>query len=198
MSLRVALVQHTLEHPPRPGAQRAVAELAAGLAARGHQPVVLSAHRAAPRRCVEDGVRVLRVLCPPDGLLDRRGFTGPLTHLPFVLAALRRGDFDVAHAFSAPDAAAALRWGRGTARPVVFTCADGLDRARVADRRLRLRLLRDATERSQAVTATTPEDRAALQRWLAVEATLLAPGDAAGHERLYEHLRGGLAAGAGG
>jgi len=190
VSLRIALVHHELARPPLPGVQRLVRAVADGLRERGHEPVVISSRRGATRRAVEDGVAVLRVARMPEGSLARRGFTGPLTHLPLVLRALDSGGFDLAHAFSAPDAAAALRWRRTSGRPVVFTCAEALDRASVADQRLRLRLLRGAVEGSDAVTAPSDAARAALWKWMAVQAPHLEPSDAAGHEQLYEVLLG--------
>jgi len=162
--LRVALLDHGHDH--------LVAELAGALRDAGHRPSVLS-------------VPPWRV---PEALLRKRGFTGPLTPLPVTLAALSRGGYDVAHAFSAPDAAAALAWRRLVRRPVVFTCPEVLGREHVADRRLRLELLSRAVGDSDAVTAPSSASRDALWRWLAVDATLLEPSDAAGHERLYREL----------
>lgn len=188
MSPRVALVHHDHPRPAPPGVPRVVREVADGLRERGHEPVVVSSHRAASQRSTQDGTAVLRVARLPEGFLRRRGFTGPLTHLPLVLRALHRGDFDLAHAFSAPDAAAALRWRRATGRPVVFTCAEPMDRADLADRRLRLRLLQAAVDQCDAVTVPTDAGRVAMERWMAVEAVHLEPSDGAGHERLYRTL----------
>ena len=121
-------------------------------------------------------------------VLRRRGFTGPLTHLPAATLALRRGAFDVVHAFSAPDAAAARLWRRATGGPVVFTCAETLDRGNVSDRRLRLRLLDGALQDSDAVIAAGEPQRDALWRWAAVDVEVLAPDDVDGHARLYRNL----------
>ena len=71
---------------------------------------------------------------------------------------------------------------------MVFTSAEVIDRARVADGRLRLRLLESALRDADAVTATDAASRDALERWLAVDAALVEPQDAAGHERLYRAL----------
>jgi hypothetical protein len=120
-----------------------------------------------------------------EALLRRRGFTDALTALPLGAAALARGGFDVAHAFSPPDAAAALLRRRA---PVVFTCVETLGRDRLADRRLRLALLRRAVEESDALVAPGEPAAAALARWLAVDARVLAPDDAEGHLHLYRDL----------
>ena len=114
-----------------------------------------------------------------------RGFTEGLSAVPSSVAELRRGRFDVAHAFTAVDVDAALRWGGG---PVVFGVAEVLGRERVANRRQRLSLLRRAVDESAAVVATGESQRAALGRWLAVDAPVLAPSDAEGHARLYAGL----------
>jgi len=44
-----------------------------------------------------------------------------MTHVPFSYLALRAGSDDVAQALSAPEALAAIRWSRRSARPVVFS-----------------------------------------------------------------------------
>jgi len=128
---------------------------------------------------------LVRVRALPEAPLRLRGFTGPLTHLPFALLALRRGGYDVAHAFSAPDAAAALAWRRLGGGAVVFTCAEELRRERLSDARLRLALLQAALEDSDALAVATEAGRAALRRWMALDAPVLEPRDAAGHEALY-------------
>ena len=151
----------------------AARELAAGLTAAGHRAEVVGAPR----------------LAQADSLLSRRGFTVPLSHVPLVVARLVAGRFDVVHAFTVPDAAAALAWGRLTGRPVVFTCVEVLDRSRLADRRLRRQLLCAATARSHAILAASEPARAALERWLMVDAPVVDPGDAAAHARLYGTLR---------
>ena len=123
-----------------------------------------------------------------DALLARRGFTEPLTHVPLLAGRLLAGGYDVVHASAPADAAAALVWRRLTQRPIVFTCAETLTRATLADRRLRLRLLADAVERSDAVVAPTVAAREALLRWMAVDAELIEPGDGAAHAALYRSL----------
>jgi hypothetical protein len=108
--------------------------------------------------------------------------------LPLTVRTLVREPYDVAHAFSPADALAGVLARELTGTPVVFTCAETLDRGRVADRRLRLWLLSRAITDSDAVTAPTEEGRAALRRWLAIEALVAEPGDAGAHERLYREL----------
>lgn len=125
--------------------------------------------------------RVVRVARRPERLLRARGFTGPLTHVPALALELRRRGCTVAHTFDPPDALAARLAGAA----VVFTCVEELRRENVADGRLRLRLLRLAVEESAAVSAADDAAGAGLRRWMAVEAPILAPGDAAAWERVY-------------
>ena len=160
-----------LLHDGRAG-ERHARELAEALRSAGQQVQLL---RAPTARLAE-------------ALLGGRGFSGRLTQLPFGVTALLRSQFDVAHAFSVPDAVTALTWRRLVGRPAVFTCIEPLDRDRLADRRLRLWLLQRAVQDSDALVAATEESRAALARWLALDAQVIASGDAAGYERLYREL----------
>jgi hypothetical protein len=181
--LRVALLAHTIEDP-------APTWLAAAAALQdiGHDAVVLSSHRHPTRETTEHGVRVVRIARLPEAPLRWRGFTGPLTHAPLTLRALARGGYDAVHAFSPEDAAIALLSRRRTGTPVVFTAADPLDRDRLADRRLRLRLVQAAVEESDAVTAPTDALAALVERWLAVDAAVLDPRDGAAQVDLYRRL----------
>jgi hypothetical protein len=145
------------------------ARLAEALRAGGAEPVVLTA-------------RPLRI---PEGVLRRRGFERPLSHVPRLLAELVRGDFDVVHALSPADAAAARGWRRVRGGPVVFTCVKPPDRESVSNRRLTLRLLAAAVEDSDAVLAADEAVRSAMSRWLAVDAPVLEP---AAHVSLYRDL----------
>lgn len=120
-----------------------------------------------------------------DGLLARRGFETPLTGVPRTLLALRHHDHELVHTFTALDAAAALRDAR---TPVVFTWLGAFGREQLSGRRLRLRLVTDAVELSDAVTVATSAARAGAERWLAREAPVIALDDGAGYEALYRSL----------
>lgn len=180
--LRVALVHHDC-HP-------SVLEAAKGLLAAGHQAHVVACHRGPSRLTVLGDVPVVRCRRLPEFPLRWRGFVSPLTHLPGVFATLMRGGYDIAYAWSSADAPAALAWGRLTGKPTVFAPAEPPTRELLADRRLRLWMIARALEHSDAVVAPSLDVRQALRRWVAVDAPLLYPLDAAGHERLYEELRG--------
>jgi Glycosyltransferase Family 4 len=120
-----------------------------------------------------------------ESLLERRGFTTPLTHLPVTLTNLMRGGYDVAHAFSPQDAYAALLWRRRSGRPVVLSLVEPIQRERLADARLRLRFLNTALEQCDVVIVHNDEARAAAWRWLALEPPVIELSDGAAHERLY-------------
>lgn len=167
--MRVALVLHATAPS---SSQALLANVVKGLRDAGQEPTVVAAHPLA------------------EGILRRRGFTGPLTQVPITVQRLWARQYDVAHAFSAPDALAALLWRRLSGRPVVFHCIETLDRDRLADRRLRLRLLTAAVEEADAVVASTPEARSALARWLAVDAALIDLSDGVALVRLYRELLG--------
>jgi hypothetical protein len=166
-ALRVALLDHNEDGYAR--------ELATALRAAGHEPPLLGSHAVAPL----------------EALLRRRGFTEPLSHVPPAVAALARGEFDVAHAFTAPDAAAAIAWRRLSGCPVVFTCVVPPTRATVSDRRLRLWALARAVEESDALISGSEDARAGLDRWFATSPEVLAASDASAHERLYRKLLAG-------
>ena len=106
--LRIALVHHSFRSPPASGAERLVHDLATALSAAGHRTVVLSSHGAPSRRSLEDGVAVVRTRRLPEALLLRRGFAGPLGHVPLTVRALMTGRYDVAHAFPPVDALAGV------------------------------------------------------------------------------------------
>lgn len=123
-----------------------------------------------------------------DDALRRRGFATPLAGIPAVTFRLLLGDYEVAHALSITGAAAALAWRRLAARPVVFTAVEPVTRATLADRRLRLRLVRQAFEAPDAVAAGGPAAQAAARRWLAIDLPVIELDDAASYLELYRAM----------
>jgi Glycosyltransferase Family 4 len=168
--VRIALLDHSRR-------ERA-AELARALAAAGHDAELI-----APRSLPDAPLRLRKIG-------ERPG------RMPGTYMALRGGRWDVAHAFTAQDAAVAARWSRVSGQPAVYTCAEPLRRATLADRRLRLELLRRAVEGSAAVVAPDPDVAASLRRWMAVEARVIEPASAGGHVALYRELLAHAAPGA--
>lgn len=161
--LNVAIVAHGAHERPSDVLAREVESL-------GHRATVLS---GSPLPVV-------------DRLLERRGFVSPLSQIPSVARRLSSGGFEVAHARSPEDAVAASWWRRVTGHPVILELSPPPDRAHLADRRLRLRLLSRALEASVAVVVRDRVAAEAVRRWLALEPTV-AP-DAAALVDLYRRV----------
>ena len=176
--MRVALVHHGFGTPHAGAAEPHMRELARALGEAGHEVCVVSSRVGPSRRSEEDGIAVVQLGRLPEAPLRSRAFDGPVTHLPGV--ARLRG-FDVVHAFSPQDAAAAAR----SAARVVFTPAEPPRREALAERRLRLRFWEAAIRPPTAVVVPDEPARDAVWRWLAVEAEIAASSDAAAHERIY-------------
>jgi hypothetical protein len=134
-------------------------------------------------------VDLIRPARLPDAPLRLRKIGDAPGRLPGTLSALATGGYHLAHAFTAQDAVAALAWARIGGQPVVYTQREPLSRANVADRRLRLAVLRLAVERSAAVLAPDERTAASLRRWMAVEPRLLSLDSGAEHLALYAELR---------
>jgi glycosyltransferase involved in cell wall biosynthesis len=120
-SLRVALLSPCFWPEVRRGGERFTRELADALLARGHRPRLITSHPGPPRRAVEDGLPILRLPRPPGGRRLRRAFEPYVTHVPLSYAALRLGDYDLAHAVYPTDALAAARWHKRTGRPAILS-----------------------------------------------------------------------------
>jgi len=173
---RVALLHAWYWPEVQRGSERIIHDLAADLLALGHRPRVVTSHPGPPRRSVEDGVEVLRVWRPPDLPLRLRRFQDALTHVPLAYAALRAGDDGVAHAFFASDALAAVRWGRRTGRPSVFSYMGIPQREVLTAQRRRLQILEHVTTNAGAVVVLSRAARDGMWRWLGVEARVVHPG----------------------
>jgi Glycosyltransferase Family 4 len=189
--LRIALLDHDYGGPAQPAG-----ELALALTAAGHDAEVVTAG-ARNDRAAEDEVIVVRRRAVPDAPLRLRKIGDRPGRLAAAWLALRAGGYDLAHAFTAQDGAAAVLWARRAGRPVVFSCSEPLRRATLAHRRLRLALLRLAVEESDAVVAWDTEVAASLRRWMAVEPRVIEPRSAADHVALYEELLARAPPGAG-
>jgi hypothetical protein len=168
--MRVALLDHAAEMGGGPAR-----ELALALTAAGHDATVLGPERRGS---------------PLDTPLRLRKIGDRPARIPGTLVSLLRGSCDLAHAFTAQDAVAAVAWSRLTGRPAVFTVSEPLHRGVLADRRLRLTQLRLAVERSAAVLAPDSEVAASVRRWMCVSARVVSPGSAEAHLAVYQRLLG--------
>ena len=174
--MRVALLTPAYWPEVRRGSERFVAELSGELHRRGHVPRILTSHPGRPTRSVEDGIEVVRSWRPPHGRLDRRAYESHLTHLPFSLRELRRGDDELAHAVYPTDAAVAGRWSAETGRPAILSYMGIPHHDGLTNRRLRLRATLSAVRGAAAVVALSQTAAEGFERWLGVEARVIAPG----------------------
>jgi Glycosyltransferase Family 4 len=147
-----------------------------------------AAETAAALQLAGQDTKLLEVRPLPDAPLRLRKIGDRPGHIPSALIALARGGFDVAHAFSAEEATAAVAWSRATRRPAVFTVTRPVERGKLADRRLRLAVVRLAVERSAVVLAPDASVADSVWRWLALRPTVVAPNDADAHVAIYRGL----------
>lgn len=159
----------------RRGTERMVHELSLGLLARGHRPLVVTAHRGAPERGEEEGVPVLRVPRPPQGRLQRRAFEDYLTHVPLSYVALRALRPDVAHAWYPTDALAAARYGRKTGRPVVHSYMGIPDHRGLMWRRRRLQITLRAMEGADVTVALSEHVASVFRRAFGYDPPVIPP-----------------------
>jgi glycosyltransferase involved in cell wall biosynthesis len=157
------------------GTERLAHDLSKGLIARGHSPVLVTSHPAAPERGIDDGIPIIRHWRPPDARLRRRLYEDYLTHVPFSYLSLIRGDWDIAQAFFHTDALAALRWSRKTGRPWVLAHMGIPDLPGITSRRYRAQIVERVSTGADAVTALSQTARDAFARWLGVEARVIYP-----------------------
>jgi Glycosyltransferase Family 4 len=180
-------VRIVLVHPnyAGPAVERVVCELAGDLAERGHAVTLLSG-RPAAREC--DGVRRIRLRRPSTALLERRSYEAELAAVPAMAWALLREPFEIAHAFSHLAA-----WTAGRVRglggpPVLFTLPWAPTRQWLLAARWRLAIVREAAERSAAVTVLSQDDAERFERYLLRRPEVVPDGAAARYEVLYERV----------
>ena len=167
--MRVALATPTYWPEVRRGAERFVHELAHGLAARGHEPVIVTTSPRAQGTTREEGIGVVRAWRAPDARLRRRRFEDHLPAIPALRLALRHVGPDAVIATHATAAVAAEPW------PTVLAFMGIPHRAALVNRRARLRLLTRATERAVAVTALSGHAARVFSEHLGVEAMVIPP-----------------------
>jgi glycosyltransferase involved in cell wall biosynthesis len=159
----------------RRGGERFTRELADALLARGQRPRLITSHPGAPRRTVEDGLPILRLPRPPSGRQLRRMFEPYMTHVPLSYAALRAGDYDLAHAVYPNDALAAARWRKRTGRPAILSYLGIPTREWMGVQR-RGQVLRIALRGCDAVVALSQHAADAFEDVLGYQAPVINPG----------------------
>jgi glycosyltransferase involved in cell wall biosynthesis len=156
----------------RRGTERVIRELADGLVARGHEPVLITSHPGQTMRNVEDGLRIIRVRRPNDVRWRARGWDRHLAHAPRSLVELLRTRADVAHALYPSDAVAASY----ASRPLVFSYMGLPDAAYLDERKGRRWTMQRACARSDVVVALSDAAARAFDDVLGVEARVISPG----------------------
>jgi glycosyltransferase involved in cell wall biosynthesis len=151
-------------------------ELADGLLARGHEPVLVTSHPGAPSRAVEDGLPVIRLPRPPQGWLVNAHYELHLTHVPLTYAALTRLRPGLTHAVYPTDALAGARWRRRTGAPAVLSYMGIPDPAGIRERRRRREILLAALHGCDAVVALSDYAAEAFRWWLGYEPRVIPPG----------------------
>jgi glycosyltransferase involved in cell wall biosynthesis len=162
--VRIALLHPCYWPEVRRGTERVIRELADGLVARGHRPLLLTSHPAATERVVEDGLAIVRARRPDDIWMRVRGWDRYLLHAPRSLVELIPARPDVAHALYPADAVAALPWARAAGRPLVFSYMGLPDAAYLDERRGRRWTMEQACRHADAIVALSEAWRARSQR----------------------------------
>jgi phosphatidylinositol alpha-mannosyltransferase len=103
----------------RRGTERLVSELSSGLIEDGFRVVLITTHDGGPTSTVEAGMPIIRNRRPTLRLPAFRRHQ--LSHIPFAYSSLRRGSFNLAHAFHPADALAAVGWAKRSGNPAIFT-----------------------------------------------------------------------------
>lgn len=113
---------------------------------------------------------------PPERWLLKRGFQEYMTHVPFSYLSLLNGEDDLAQAFYPTDALAAIRWRKRSRRPVVMHYGGIPQRALLASRRQRLRILEAALSQADAVVVDSQAAARGMRRWFGIEPRVINPG----------------------
>lgn len=174
--LQVALLTPCYWPEVRRGTERFARDLGDGLLLRGHAPTLITSHRGLPRRAEEAGLPVLRLPRPPHRYLVGRGYESYVTHVPFSYLALRRGNYDLAHALYPSDGLAAGRWGRRTGRPTVLTYMGVPETTWLDARHGRRRILERAVASCDAVVVLSRHAADVLRQSLDHNPHVIAPG----------------------
>lgn len=173
--MRIALLHPTYWPEIRRGSERLVHDLGTMLARRGHEVTLLTSHRGRPSVAVEDGIRVLRAWRPP-ALRPLRWYEYHVGNVPNVVWQLLRGRYDLAHAFFATDAWAAVQAQRAGGPPVVFSFHGIPTRRYLVQRRYRLEMMRSTVERAAACTVLSGAAAVPFRRYLLREPRVVPGG----------------------
>ena len=159
----------------RRGTERVIHDLGAELAARGHEVTLLTTQPRVSADAMEDGLRVRRSRRPPPvpglGLYELY-----LETVPELVWSLRRGDFDVVHAFYLSSAFGAALAGRVGGPPFVYSFHGIPTRRYLVARRRRIWMLEDVVKRARAVSVLSEAAAQPFRRYLRHEPVVLPAG----------------------
>jgi glycosyltransferase involved in cell wall biosynthesis len=170
--IRIAFVSHVFWPEKRRGGERLIRDLSDALIARGHEPTLITSHKAPHSVTNEDGLRVIRQRRPPERPFDRLGLPAGASHAIPAWWQLRRSDADVVQAWTAPAALAAARSGK----PSVFVFQGVLNEADLEARPRTRGLLMRAARECDVVTAYSEVAASEFTRITGIEATAIEPG----------------------
>jgi glycosyltransferase involved in cell wall biosynthesis len=174
-AVRIALLHPTYWPEVRRGSERVVHDLGVTLAGRGHEVTLITSHRGPTRAAFEEGMRVIRARRPPappgTGVYEYH-----VANAPGVAWRLRRGGFDVVHAFFPVDAWVAVQLRRRGGPPVVATLHGIPTRRYLVARRYRLEMLRAIAAGADECTVLSEAAADRFRRYLLREPRVLAPG----------------------
>ena len=173
--MRIALLHPTYWPEVRRGSERLVHDLGTELAARGHEVTVLTTHEARPETASEDGMRVVRRWRPPF-LRPLRWYEDHIANAPTTIWSLRRGGYDLAHAFHPADAWAAVQARRFGGPPVIFSFHGIPVRQYLVERRYRLEMLQATISGAAATTVLSEAAAETFSRYLLHEPSVLPGG----------------------
>jgi glycosyltransferase involved in cell wall biosynthesis len=173
--MRIALLHPTYWPEVRRGSERVVHDLGVTLARHGHEVTLLTSHRGPTSATTENGVRVVRARRPPEPP-GARLYEYHLVTAPGLVRRLRRGSFDVVHAFFPIDAWVATELRRRGGPPVVATLHGIPTRQYLVARRYRLEMLRSVAAGADECTVLSEAAADPFRRYLLREPRVLAPG----------------------
>jgi glycosyltransferase involved in cell wall biosynthesis len=173
--MRIALLQPSYWPEIRRGSERVVHDLGVQLAARGHEVSVITSHPGPTSVRLEEGVEVIRNRRAPR-ISPMRWYEDHLESCPAMAWRLRRGAYDVAHAFVPSYAWAAVQMRRLGGPPVIFSFHGIPERRYLVDRRYRIEMLRNAVQGATACTVLSEAAAEAFRRYLLCEPVVLPAG----------------------
>ena len=174
--MRIALMHPTYWPEVRRGSERLIHDLAAGMAARGHEVTLITSHPGGTSTTVEDGFEVIRSRRLPY-MRPLRWYEDQIANAPSAAYRLWRGDFDIAHAFFPPDAwAASLVQRRLGGPPFLFTLHGIPVREYLVKRRYRLEMHLALVQQAFATTVLSEAAAEAVRRYLLVEPRIVSGG----------------------